>query len=279
MATESKNKNNQVCGQDGGDGLPRRRARVPLLASVVNRSGVKIGKIRRGVWYDGLDNYKGVFVKENGEIRLRTDEVRIGYLDGNNNIFDNNGAYLASVRRFPWHIAAIAAVALAVTATLSALLASVSVRQTVDTLPAPVLFVCEADGTDWDETENLSVFGNGAFGDNTIAPGMSGTYSFTLDSRTDVPLCFSLTFSEENEYGIGLVYRLKRDGVYVAGEDGYVELQALSCKDLTIENNSRSLFELEWYWRDNDFADTAAGVNSATYVLHINFTAQAKTAQ
>lgn len=190
MALKSKNKNTENGAHSSSD----KTVRLPVRAAVVDKSGIKIGKIRRGVWYDGLDTYKGTFVKENGEVRLCVESVRVGYLDGNNNIFDNNGAYVASVRYIPWWLIVIPTVALAVIVALSALLAAVCVKQTENRDYAPVLFVCEADGTDWSETENLSVFANGVFGDKAIAPGMSGTYRFSLDSRNGAPSISPLLF-------------------------------------------------------------------------------------
>ena len=42
---------------------------------------------------------------------------------------------------------------------------------------------------------------------------------------------------------------------------------------MTIEANSSTVFELQWYWRDNDPVDTEAGENGAQYTLHIAFSA------
>ena len=62
--------------------------------------------------------------------------------------------------------------------------------------------------------------------------------------------------------------------MYIAGEEDYVTAEELSRTDLTVEEESITLFELEWIWAHNDAVDTVAGENEAMYYLHINFLAQ-----
>ena len=109
---------------------------------------------------------------------------------------------------------------------------------------APTLFVADADGRSWDDMENIPVFMNEVFGDTVIAPGQDGTYAFTFENRNDNALVFSFTFTEANDYGIDITYRLKRDGAYIVGADGnYVGVEPLSvgAGGLTIEANSDSV--------------------------------------
>ena len=47
----------------------------------------------------------------------------------------------------------------------------------------------------------------------------------------------------------------------------------LGLRGMTIEAESTTLFEIEWYWKDNDAVDTAAGENEAQYTLQIEFVA------
>lgn len=56
------------------------------------------------------------------------------------------------------------------------------------------------------------MFFNEEFGDAVIAPGMSGAYRFIFENANEDAVEYSLTFREENEYGIALKYRLVRDG-------------------------------------------------------------------
>ena len=48
----------------------------------------------------------------------------------------------------------------------------------------------------------------------------------------------------------------------------------MSFAEFTIEGESESLFELSWYWKDNDPVDTNAGENEAIYRLNIEFNAE-----
>ena len=139
---------------------------------------------------------------------------------------------------------------------------------------APVLFIASEDGVSWEDTENLPVFRNELFGDSKIAPGMSGSYRFVFENQNQNKLTYTLLFEEENDHGIELVYRLKRDGAYIAGRESFVGVQGLGIEQLTIEAESSTVFELEWMWRHNDEKDTAAGENSAFYTLLIHLTAQ-----
>ena len=66
---------------------------------------------------------------------------------------------------------------------------------------------------------------------------------------------------------------MKRDGAYISGAQDYVTAQALGLDGLTVEASSSTLFELEWYWQDNDAADTAAGEHAAVYTLTISLSA------
>ena len=116
------------------------------------------------------------------------------------------------------------------------------------------------------------MFFNEEFGDAVIAPGMSGAYRFIFENANEDAVEYSLTFREENEYGIALKYRLVRDGAPVTGEE-YLPAGELGVTGLTLEARSSALFELQWYWEHNDEADTAAGAAGASYTLHIGLTA------
>ncbi len=247
--------------------------RLPVRARVVDRSGNKLGKIRSSVWYDAEENVRGEFRKEDVNVFLYTEGARCAYVDKNDNILTPGNAYVATIRRFSWLPVLLIVIFLALATALSVLLSAYFMSRSESIEYAPVLFVASEDGTQWEGSENLPVFVNEAFGDNVIAPGMNGTYRFTLRNDNDDPLIFLLEFSEDNEHGIALLYRLKRDGVYIAGHDTHVGTEDICVYDMTIEPNSTTVFELEWLWKDNDEVDTEAGQNEATYVLHIAFSA------
>lgn len=248
--------------------------KLPRFGRVVDREGNKIGKVRGSVWYDLEEKEVGTFQKEEHNVFLYESGARAAYLDQNNNVLTMKDRYVATVRAFRWLPWLLLLIILALVTAFSVLLgAYVMDRSEAPADYAPTLFVADAEGTSWDETENLDVFMNERFGDTVIMPGMDGSYRFTFENRNEHALDFSFAFSEENEYGIGLSYRLKRDGAYIAGAQGYVGAEELSVSGLTIEAASSSVFEIEWLWQHNDAADTAAGENGAVYTLYIEFTA------
>lgn len=249
--------------------------RLPERATVVDEQGIRIGKIRDGVWYDKKNEPRGEFVKEASNVYVYKGSVRTGYLDKNDNILTLQNQYLATIRR-PDRIKIAFAVLLVALLTALTVVLSAYFMLRSENYYAPVLFIATENGASWEESEELPVFFNDQFGDEKACPGMSGNYRFVFENRNADALEYSLKFVEQNEYGIEIVYRLKRDNSYIAGNSGYVRAEELSREALTIEAESSTVFELEWYWRDNDAADTVAGENEAVYRLKISLSAQVK---
>lgn len=250
----------------------------PKRGRVRDRAGTELGKLRRGVWYDNDKNRRGEFVKEDdknvylyeGENENRR---RTGYVDKHNNIHTLQNEYVGTIvhARTPWLL--ILCILLALITALTCILCAWALSRS-ESPYAPIIFATEEDGTNWEDREDLSVFYNQTFGDKVIVPGMTGAYRFRMQNNSPDPIVYSLTFSETNEYGIAMRYRLKRDGVYIAGEEGYVTVEELCLEDLSVEEESITLFELEWVWAHNDAVDTVAGENEAMYYLHIDFLAE-----
>ena len=250
----------------------------PKRGRVRDREGFELGKLRRGVWYDNDKNRRGEFIKEDdknvylyeGENENRR---RTGYVDKHNNIHTLQNEYVGTIvhARTPWLL--ILCILLALITALTCILCAWALTRS-ESPYAPIIFATEEDGTNWEDREDLSVFYNQTFGDKVIVPGMTGAYRFRMQNNSPDPIVYSLTFSETNEYGIAMRYRLKRDGVYIAGEEGYVTVEELCLEDLSVEEESITLFELEWVWAHNDPVDTFAGENEAMYYLHIDFLAE-----
>ena len=250
----------------------------PKRGRVRDREGFELGKLRRGVWYDTDKNRRGEFIKEDdknvylyeGENENRR---RTGYVDKHNNIHTLQNEYVGTIvhARTPWLL--ILCILLALITALTCILCAWALTRS-ESPYAPIIFATEEDGTNWEDREDLSVFYNQTFGDKVIVPGMTGAYRFRMQNNSPDPIVYSLTFSETNEYGIAMRYRLKRDGVYIAGEEGYVTVEELCLEDLSVEEESITLFELEWIWAHNDPVDTFAGENEAMYYLHIDFLAE-----
>ena len=246
--------------------------RLPRRGIIVDRAGCVIGKLRRRTWFDTDGTELGTFEKADPElVYFCTGGCRVGYVDHNRNILSSDGRYLGTIRtRTPQVLLCALLVAVFTLISCGVCLAVL----THSSSPyAPVLFVASEDGVYWQDSEQLPVFANDLFGDSRIAPGMSGTYRFTFENRNADALQYTLAFSEENLHEIGLVYRLRRDGAYIAGRDSYVGAEQLSVEGLTIEARSSTVFELEWYWADNDPVDTQAGEDGAVYTLNLGLEA------
>ena len=246
--------------------------RLPGRATVLDKQGEKIGKVRHGVWYDLAGDSHGEFRKEDVNVFFYKEKKRAGYLDANNNVLTMGDEFMAKLQKFRWPVLIIVVVLLALITALSVFLSLYFMSVSGDDY-APVLFIAHEEGTEWSDSENLPVFYNELFGDSKIMPGMKGAYRFTFANNNPNSLDYSLDFTEDNESGIDLRYRLKRDGAYISGAEDYVSVGDLDAEGLTIEAHSRALFELEWYWEHNDEIDTEAGMGGATYTLTINFTA------
>lgn len=245
--------------------------KLPTRGHIVDREGNRIGTLRASVWYDGEEEEVGAFRKEETNVFFYDGTAaRAGYVDANDNILSLANKYIATIRHiklWPLLLILILAAVTLVSVILSAYFLTRSGSGT-----AEFTFVAGEGGIAWEDSENLPVFMNERFGDTVIAPGMEGSYTFTFENRNENALVFSLSFSEDNAYGIGLVYRLVRDGVYISGAD-YLHAGELGVDGMTIEAQSASVFRIEWFWQDNDPVDTAAGENGATYTLHISYTA------
>ena len=246
---------------------------LPRCAAVVDKKGRRIGKIRNCTWYDGENNVCGVLRKEETNVFVYDNETRTAYVDKNDNILTTENKYLATIRRFLWLPVLIAFIMFAAITVVTVLLSMYFLSRSENYIPTIFIAHAEEGRVEWSDEENIPVFMNETFGDTVIAPGVSGSYRFMMRNENDDPLIFSLTFAEENPFGIGLGYRLKRDGAYIAGHADYTDVESVSVHEMTIEEHSSTIFELEWYWQHNDEVDTAAGENEATYTLHISFLA------
>lgn len=246
--------------------------RLPVRGKVVDRRGGKIAKIRSCAVYDKKGRFRGEFEKCGTNVFLVKDDCRTAYVDKNDNIFTAANDYVGTIRRFRWAVVFVVLLILLLTTAASVALGAYYIA--ASGWYAPTLFVATEDGDSWKDTKNLPVFVNEPFGDTVMVPGMSGTYRFIFENRNEDALEYSLSFAEENAYGIEMVYRLKRDGLYISGGEEWHAADELGKDGLTIEAKSSTVFELQWRWNDKDENDTAAGENEAIYRLHISLSAQ-----
>ena len=157
-----------------------------------------------------------------------------------------------------------------------------------DNPPPPPPYPFDFDVLDTATTTSYSTGGAASvniFGANKrIAPGMSGSYRFTVDNTgnrysTFYDVTFTATDTLPAASKIPMRFRLKADGVYVAGDAAtWCTLDQLYQN--TIAAGGRDVeYTLEWNWReganDNDFA--AYADNAAfSYGLTIKVRARAQ---
>ena len=125
---------------------------------------------------------------------------------------------------------------------------------------------------------NVNIFG----AKKRIAPGMRGSYQFTVDnSRNDHPTSYNVAFTAFDTLPatnkIPMVYRLKAQGFYVAGNDAaWCTVQELY-QDAVLAGGEDVKYTLDWYWpegeRDNDYARFADN-SGYSYSLMIKVKAQ-----
>jgi len=128
-------------------------------------------------------------------------------------------------------------------------------------------------------TAKVNIFGSS----KRIAPGMSGTYQFTVDNTGNrYPSLYDLEFIARDTLPdplkIPMRFRLKADGVYVAGnETTWCEPSGLYQDDAVVAGGRDVEYTLEWHWQegpnDNDFAAYACNPDYS-YTMTIKVTAQ-----
>lgn len=261
--------------------------KLPRRCSVVDQNGDKIGYVRRSVYYNLQEEVQGKFFKNEGTgaVEYRQKDavsrelagesilnypVLVGHVNEQDQIISIANTYIATLKYRHWLVPII--IILFSMCLLALFFAMLFVNISKDYVPK--LFVVEEGGTEWTQDEPINVFKDGLYNGKVIYPGMEGKYSFRLENRNSNALCYSLSFSDVNDYEINLGYRLRRNGEYVRGsEDIYVETANLNLSDLSVEANKNDTFTLEWKWLDLDPIDTVAGMEHATYTLNISFNA------
>jgi hypothetical protein len=108
------------------------------------------------------------------------------------------------------------------------------------------------------------------FGDNKrIAPGMRGTYRFTVDNRAnDFGVHFDINLLESNNsLNIPMRYRLMNNQTksYVTGDTGWHtpaeinQATADQAKPFSMNQRSHTDYTLEWFWDDGGQIDNSFG--------------------
>jgi len=124
----------------------------------------------------------------------------------------------------------------------------------------PIIKVSDNETEITDDTD-LNIFANAKFnGESKIAPKSSGEYKFVIENISDTTLAYDIEFKDIMSNPVNMKYKLKIDNIYIRGdEETYVGINQLSVNDIVVLENSNNVFTLEWYWEDNDKADTYVG--------------------
>lgn len=135
------------------------------------------------------------------------------------------------------------------------------------------------DITKWKENTELNIFSNIKFeGESIIAPNSNGTYKFVIENISDTKISYDISFKDVMSNPVNMKYKLKIDNVYIRGdENNYIDINSLNIEDIIILENSNNVFILEWYWEDDDNADTYVGSKEIDqyYTLNLNIQAEA----
>ncbi|HIU00909.1 MAG TPA: hypothetical protein IAB64_02920 [Candidatus Coproplasma excrementavium] len=261
------------------------RGKVKLKKSVhrvVDQHGAVIGGVSAYNVYDlngekiaGLSHVKKT---ASGDVRryegYRVFLVKDGYLTL------ENGGVLGRLVAHKERSAFIP-VAVALSCVVAAILIIVIVLGFPEPLPVsgderPVLTV-RTDGEQWGANEDLQVF-SGA-----LAPGSEGDYAFEIENPTEYELEYTLTLTDENNWGgrSPLEYRLRMNNVYIGETNGWTAMDdtgnTIAFSQIFFAAGSSHIITIEWRWpfeSGNDESDTQAGQHAnGVYMLNIDITA------
>lgn len=138
----------------------------------------------------------------------------------------------------------------------------------------PVLIITD-DGDGWGANDDLEVF------DGYIYPGREGSYDFRIENPTEYTLEYTLTLTDENDWGgrSPMEYRIRMNNAYIlGGEDEWHSMNdsIISISPLYFAKSSTQFLTIEWRWpfdSGNDEDDTLAGEAAGIYWLNIDVSA------
>ena len=128
-------------------------------------------------------------------------------------------------------------------------------------------YVDEVNGLEkvrWNGQSDLNIFEDSLYKiSGKIAPESSNTYKFIVNNETRYSLKYKISFSEKNQYGINMKYKLRKGDAYLI--DHYVSYDQLNIDNLLLDSNNSQEYYLEWKWvGDDDIADTQIGIAAKT---------------
>lgn len=150
-------------------------------------------------------------------------------------------------------------------------------KQIVDTDASLKIF----EGTkEWSELKELNVFDRSHrhVVDGKIAPGVQDTYVYTVECYGDYKMLYNMAFSDDNPLKVNMIYKLRRNGEYVAGDENtWVTVEELTQKGMTIAPGTIDVFILDWRWKDADNDTEIGETEGAKYIINVKADAEAIT--
>lgn len=121
----------------------------------------------------------------------------------------------------------------------------------------------------WGQNSNLKIFNV-----KSVQPGDSGIYDFYVNNYTDRNIIYDIAFDEENIHGVNLMYKLKMNNKYIAGdEDTWVKYDELDLQNKVLNSGYRDTFKIEWKWVDSENDKDLIKKPNVTYTIRVNVTA------
>lgn len=132
--------------------------------------------------------------------------------------------------------------------------------------------------TNWNELKELDIFNNSYFNDEAIiAPGVYGSYNYTIENVSEKPCIYEIKYVPENKYNVNMLYKLKKNGEYIAGnENTWVTYDKMNIQDAVLMGNSKDIYIIEWIWEDTDNDTQIGETPGADYKMFISVYATEK---
>ena len=124
----------------------------------------------------------------------------------------------------------------------------------------------------FEELKELDMFRNFYFHDEAIiAPGVKGSYNFTVENDTINNYKYNITFTEENPYKVNMVYKMKLNGEYIVGSaTEWKRHEDFTKYELPLNSPTVDLYEIEWKWEDTDYDTEIGETPGAYYKMHVD---------
>ena len=121
----------------------------------------------------------------------------------------------------------------------------------------------------WGQETELKIFNV-----DKIAPGDSGSYDFLINNNTSKNVKYTIILNETNEYNVNMLYKLKRNGEYIAGSSfEWVRYSKLNLGAKVLNSRKNDSYTIEWKWVDSDNDTQVGRTKNARYKLDISIKA------